>query len=280
MDLFKFFRLFQPVMHDAGQYALRIQHHVNSLANKDNENNSSFQQAITDADVSIQTMFEIKMLEHYPKVHFKPEEIESSLNYKYFPKDSDTLVLLDPINATTLYKHNYDNFDIVLTVLINNEMLGAMTFLPAKDVFFIGIKGNAFVCLGEAHGYKWIPWKINIEKVNRILIHNCPEDIENKLRKNFNVIDFLKDFPHSTQFHPQINSVLVDHADAYVNYQSKAMDWGAIGYITKCAGGLFTTADGDPEIPDYSKFPKERIPHIVVAKNRIIHQKIIDVINS
>src|SRR5262245_43147162 len=84
----------------AGDYALAIQPRVAGPEQKSGHND--WVSALTDADLSVQSYFEVATLARFPTVHFFGEEYAQSLNQKYFPRDAEFSVHLDPINATFL----------------------------------------------------------------------------------------------------------------------------------------------------------------------------------
>ena len=74
-----------PQLLTAGRYAARIQQRIHARPAKSGD--TEFQQALTDADLSVQGFLEVVMLSRFPGVKFFSEELADSLNAKYFPPD-------------------------------------------------------------------------------------------------------------------------------------------------------------------------------------------------
>ena len=91
----------------AGDYALAIQPRIAGPAQKDGHN--AWVSALTDADLSVQNFMEVATLARFPSVGFYGEEHAQSLNQKYFPRDGDISVHLDPVNMICSPQRYFNN---------------------------------------------------------------------------------------------------------------------------------------------------------------------------
>ena len=91
-----------PYLKTAGAYAQQIQAQIQAQPDKADKGDNFFASALSDADLSIQTMMEVVLLGLFPQVRFFGEEYEQTYNTKYFRaidlgEPGDYLITLDPI---------------------------------------------------------------------------------------------------------------------------------------------------------------------------------------
>ena len=128
MDINKVIDYLLPNIVIAGDYAAQIQAVVQNKSNKNEK--TVFQQALTDADLSVQNFLEVALLAEYPDICFYTEEEDKSLNMKYFPTNAEYEISLDPINGTQFYRDNLRIFDIIITITRHDDVVSAITYLP------------------------------------------------------------------------------------------------------------------------------------------------------
>jgi myo-inositol-1(or 4)-monophosphatase len=108
-----------PHLRVAAAYARQIQSRIAARPSKPAE--SIFGAALSDADLSIQTLVEVALLGSFPHLRFHGEEYDQSYNTKYFRSidlGEDTyLVTLDPIDGTQFYLDGHSNYQIILSIL-------------------------------------------------------------------------------------------------------------------------------------------------------------------
>ena len=119
-----------PHLRVAAGYAQQIQNKIISLPAKDAGDNF-LSAALTDADLSIQTMIEVALLGTFPDLAFYGEEYEQSRNTKYFTSTelgtkNDYLITLDPIDGTQYYLDGFDNYQVILSILNAEEYEAAI----------------------------------------------------------------------------------------------------------------------------------------------------------
>jgi myo-inositol-1(or 4)-monophosphatase len=73
-----------PYLKTAGIYAQQIQSRIAAQPEKESPAGNIFSAALSDADLSIQTMIEVVLLGTFPEIRFFGEEYAQSYNTKYF----------------------------------------------------------------------------------------------------------------------------------------------------------------------------------------------------
>jgi fructose-1,6-bisphosphatase/inositol monophosphatase family enzyme len=131
-----------PHLRLAASYARQIQARITSLPAKDVEGNI-LAAALTDADLSIQTMVEVALLGAYPNLAFYGEEYAQSRNTKYFSSTelntNNYLITLDPIDGTQYYLDGFDNYQIILSILNTDSYEAVIAISPAQDCYYYSI---------------------------------------------------------------------------------------------------------------------------------------------
>ena len=131
-----------PHLRIAAGYARQIQTKITSLPAKETGDNI-LSAALTDADLSIQTLVEVALLGTYPDLAFHGEEYEQSRNTKYFSStelNDGYLVTLDPIDGTKYYLDGFDNYQIILGILSVNSFEAVIAVSPARNYYDYAIK--------------------------------------------------------------------------------------------------------------------------------------------
>ena len=251
-----------PIVYRAGQYALRIQKRVASQDVKDGENNK-FSQALTDADPSVQTFFEVETLALFPEIGFWGEEVDKSYNMKYFNDQAEYRLLLDPIDGTLMYMDNLPNFNIILTVIRNDEVVGAIIYRPGKDQFYYAIKcEGARYCTGSNYGdlSSHEEYRLSLDS-QQVAIFNRP-DVREALSGEFDLVDMIDYEPPDWDI--SINSILWGDLQGSVGYGVSLIDWGAIGFVAVEAGGVMVGADGN-RLDRLIDLPDHKMQRIIMA---------------
>ncbi|WP_281062893.1 inositol monophosphatase family protein, partial [Limnoraphis robusta] len=133
-----------PYLRVAAGYARQLQPLIRALPAKDGDN--FFAEALTDADLSIQTLVEVALLGTFPNIRFYGEEHELSGNTKYFRsielgEKGDYLVTLDPIDGTKFYLDGHNNYQIILTVLNSDEFEAVLAISPTLNTYYYALRG-------------------------------------------------------------------------------------------------------------------------------------------
>src|SRR5215510_10627944 len=140
----EFVRFLLPHLVTAGNYSTQIQRRVKAHSPKTGD--TAFQQALTDADLSVQAFLEVVLLSRLPEIAFFSEEQEQSLNAKYFPPGAEFEVLLDPIDGTRAYLDGAEKYQIIVTLREHRSVAAALCYMPRREQCYVAIRGKgAFV---------------------------------------------------------------------------------------------------------------------------------------
>ncbi|NJK63252.1 MAG: hypothetical protein HC921_11735 [Synechococcaceae cyanobacterium SM2_3_1] len=263
----------RPVLIQAGAYALQVQQKVGIQPAKEGKR-TLFAQALTDADLSIQTFVEVAALARYPQLGFFGEEEDTSYNMKYFPASSPYTLLLDPVDGTRFYMDQHPNFNLILSLLGPEGLLGAIVHMPGLgQMVFADQDRGAWLVKGEH-----TPEPLNLNPSQRLVVtYRFPEAVE-KLSPQFHVIDIAQDYDGSRPC-PSVNAIFWGESCAFLGNHVSLIDWGAMAYIVAQAGGGQTDRQGSPLVLDHVD-PRYRHPTLVASANPEIHQQILTLLNS
>ncbi|WP_240966351.1 inositol monophosphatase family protein [Nodosilinea sp. P-1105] len=136
-----------PYLTTAGAYAHQIQTQIQSQPDKAEGGDNFFASALSDADLSIQTMVEVVLLGLFPQVRFYGEEHEQTYNTKYFRAtdlgpQGDYLITLDPIDGTQFYLDGHRNYQVILAVLNHDDYEAALAITPGQDLYYYTLRGQ------------------------------------------------------------------------------------------------------------------------------------------
>ncbi len=135
-----------PFLKVAGGYAQQIQKRIAIHPDK-YDGDHVFANALTDADLSIQTFIEVALLAKFPDVRFYGEEYESTYNTKYFRAidlgpQGDYLITLDPIDGTRYYMDGHPNYLVMMTVVNADGFEAAIALSPANNRYYYSLRGQ------------------------------------------------------------------------------------------------------------------------------------------
>lgn len=267
---------FLPVLVMAGDYALAIQPHIKGPELKTGQN--AWTQAVTDADLSIQNFVEVASLARYPEAAFFGEEHSQSLNDKYFASTAPTLISLDPVNGTFLYKNQMDGWDIVLSIAHHHKLIAAISYMPAKGIFYLAAEGfGALTGNSECHQLSDMQPLQTIPGSRVCLTYQIPE-VNQRLQSAFDSFDIVTDYDPARCL-DNLNDLFTGKLDAFACRQGDFLDWGATAYIVSTAGGCATTLDGQL-LPVFDEFNPLSTADMLVTSNQKVHQEILKLLNS
>lgn len=260
-----------PLLVTAGDYAAKIQSSVRSQPSKSYE--TPFSQALTDADLSVQSFIEVAMLARYPEVQFFGEEVEQSLNSKYFPVKASYKACLDPIDGTLFYKHGLDRYHIILTLSDNDTVLTSIVYMPRLKLFYFSVAGKGAYKVTSGEALDGSPWNRHTlpAGTDRIMVYN---DLAlRKALSQFDLMDLslLKD-PH--EWTATISNIFEGDIGGFVKFNAPLLDWGAFGEIVREAGGVCTDISGQ-KLPHYYDSPSLCVPSLVCARNVELHERLL-----
>lgn len=243
-----------PHLRVAAGYARQIQSKIISLPAKETGDNI-LSAALTDADLSIQTMVEVALLGTYPDLAFYGEEYEQSRNTKYF---SDTklsannrLITLDPIDGTKYYLDGFDNYQIILSILNADSYEAVIAVSPAQNCYYYTIKhqgvykGNLEQDLAECIA-------LNIHNPRpAILLGWGMAHLKPALQNKYQVID-IENCYSTTVKYPNYNGIFSGDLIGWITKRGKFIDSAALAFMALQNGCIVTTLDGSLLPPPYT----------------------------
>jgi fructose-1,6-bisphosphatase/inositol monophosphatase family enzyme len=259
-----------PVLVTAGDYARRIQPRITSQSPKPGQN--AWVQAITDADQSVQTFFEIATLAHFPDAGFFGEEQELSRNTGYFPAAAATMVWLDPIDGTYLYKNQRSGWQIILSITRDARLMAVICYLPVSGRFNLAVRGCGAFTGGRACRTLNDMQPLATRSGSGVCVsYQAPAELE-RLRGNWNAFDIVVDDDPQRDFE-NLNDLFTGRLDGFVSQSCDLLDWGALGYIVANAGGMVSGLDGKP-LDIFENFSARSSP-ILVSSSPSVHERLL-----
>jgi fructose-1,6-bisphosphatase/inositol monophosphatase family enzyme len=260
---------FLPVLVTAGDYALAIQPRVIGQADKEGPN--PWAQALTDADEVIQTYVEVAALARFPWAGFFGEEQQGSRNRRYFPAEAATRIWLDPVNGTYLYKNQRPGWDIILSISRNEQLLAAISYMPARGRFYLALRGQgAFTGDRDSRSLAQMQALVTRAGSGAVLGYQAPELLA-KLRQDFDCFDIVAD-DDPARGYDNLNDLFTGRLDAFVCRRGDLLDWGAIAFIVENAGGCVSAPDGN-RLDIFEDFGL-RTADMLVAASPTVHARI------
>ncbi|VEP11780.1 Inositol monophosphatase/fructose-1,6-bisphosphatase family protein [Hyella patelloides LEGE 07179] len=270
-----------PHLRVAAGYARHLQSQINSLPDKDAGDNL-FTAALTDADISIQTLIEVAILGTFPNMRFYGEEYEKSHNTKYFRsielgEQDDYLITLDPIDGTKLYLDGSDNYLIILSVLNADEYEAVMTISPANNSYWLTFRGEG-IYQGDLDKDldACTPLKA-IDHQPTILLGWGLASLKPPLDKKYHVIDLEHSYIPDKNF-PNYKNMFSGDLIGWATKRGKFIDSAALAFMAKEAGYIVTDLVGLPLVP-LSSCENYSYEGIVVGVNREVHQDLLAAVN-
>lgn len=269
-----------PHLRVAATYAREIQSRIAALPDKaDSEN--LFAAALTDADLSIQTLVEVVLLGTFPKIRFYGEEYKQSYNTKYFRAidlgpPGDYLVTLDPIDGTRLYLDGHANYQIIVTVLNADEFEAVLAISPAQETYYYALRGE-----GTRQGRlsdnleDCLPLQIGQPK-NTIVLGSTMGTLADLLREHYDVIHTGTAYSKTIQM-TSFNGFLNGEVTGSVLSKGKFIDGGALAFLAQEAGYIVTTLDGLP-LPPLHACENYQRPGLVLASSDEVHQRLLEAV--
>jgi fructose-1,6-bisphosphatase/inositol monophosphatase family enzyme len=260
----------------AGDYALAIQPKVGAPAQKNGHN--AWVSALTDADLSVQNFIEVATLARYPAVGFYGEEHAQSLNQKYFPRDAEISVHVDPINGTFLYKNQRARWDIIISIAQRRRLMAAVSYVPSSGRFYLGLR-DAGAFTGErrhARLAELVPLHTRPGS-RQCLTYQAPE-LRERLRGEFDCHDIVADDdPVRTLDNlnglDNLNEFYSGRLAAFACRAGECLDWGAAAFIATHAGGKASHLDGSP-LGIFEDFDPQEAVDMIVAADAATHAAI------
>jgi myo-inositol-1(or 4)-monophosphatase len=266
-----------PLIVTAGEYSATIQANVTRHVAKDGS--TLFHQALSDADLTIQSFFEVALLAKFPHLSFFSEERASSLNTRYFPQGAELEVLLDPIDGTRAYIDNRPNYQVIVAIHDKDSLCGALVFLPRAGEVLMAVRGEGARIFSVQEIRGGLPGKplVLTGTEGPVLIFHHPEIVD-ALRGMIDIRDLAVEYERGEQ---GLNSMDLLHgrASAVILAPSQAIDAGALAFIAQEAGGIVSDKDGNP-VGSYRNEPTRTLPCVVASVNAAWHSKVLGLLRN
>lgn len=270
-----------PYLRVAARYARHIQADIAARPVKDGQDNF-FGAALSDADLSIQTLVEVALLGTFPSLRFYGEEYEQSYNTKYFRSIAlgdrdDYLITLDPIDGTQFYLDGHSNYQIILGVLNHDEFEAAIAVTPAEHHYCCALRGQG--CwqgsldqeLADAQLLQVTP------SSQTILLGWGMEALAPALADRYRVIGVKTSYSKEVQI-PNVSGILTGELAGAVTRAGKFIDGAALAFLAQEAGSLVTTHTGAPLPPLYACDDYTR-PGLVIAASAEVQRHLLVALN-
>lgn len=261
-----------PFVVTAGAYSRQIQGGVKSHDPKGDGN--MFETALSDADLTIQAYLEVVLLARFPELHFFSEEQEKSLNRRYFTGQGSLEVLLDPIDGTRSYLDNREQYQIMITLHDDREIVGAICYKPRLEQCYLAVKGEGCYRLSKEEmlsGAQGARVSI-VDSTGPVLVWDAPKIVA-KLTGLVDIRD-LTEWYVKAPGELRSTDLIEGRASAVVHQTCQAIDGGALVFLATEAGAIATHYSGEP-VGSFRGAPTRVLPDIVVSSNRRLHDQLL-----
>lgn len=240
---------FVPAVIRAGQIALRIQDDLTKgrIANpygKDDE--SRFTAALTPGDLVVENYLGAEVLGQFADVSFFGEEHELDQVSRLFPANGKYVVTLDPINGTLYYMQGVPQWDIIMTVVQDARIVGALVCLPYWQQIYVAERGQG------ARIYEYIsdrefdhcPFHLRPQE-RMIQINSSDPRIRGRLEEaGYHVVSSRTDYRDGdVDWRYATHGILTGRLCGIYKQLPNLIDSGAVAMIAKEAGGKVSEAN-------------------------------------
>ena len=266
-----------PQLRVAAGYANHIQKKISTLPDKKAGNNF-LAAALTDADLSIQTLVEVALLGTYPHIPFHGEEYEQSRNTKYFrgtnlDESEDYLITLDPIDGTRYYLDGHDNYQIILSILNPDDFEAVIAISPAQNCYYYALKGEgAYKGSLDVDLDACTPLQLTNPKP-AIFLGWAMGKYKAALIDKYQVFDLEHDYSPEIKL-PNVNGLFTEEMTGVIIRRGKFIDGGALAFLAREAGCIVSTFDGSA-LPSLSQCQDYSLPGLVIATSETVHQDLL-----
>lgn len=271
-----------PFLKVAGAYAQQIQQRISVHPDKyDGEH--LFANALTDADLSIQTFIEVALLAKFPTLRFYGEEYEQSYNTKYFRAidlgpQGDYLITLDPIDGTRYYMDGHPNYLVIMTVLNADGFEGAIALSPANNKYYYSLRDQGTFVGSMADDLDQCKPLVIEDLGEKVLLGTALSSMADVVRSHFPVIDLKTEYSSETPV-PPINGLLTGEVAGVILASAQFIDTAALAWMAKEMGYQLTTYDGQP-LPPPSACKNYRQLEIIVSATEQMQNKLIEIMKD
>jgi myo-inositol-1(or 4)-monophosphatase len=267
-----------PALVHAGRYAARIQQSVKPRESK--KGRTVFQQALSDADLSVQGFMEVLLLSRFPEISFFSEEQDQSLNLKYFAQNAEYEILLDPIDGTRSYLDGEESFQIIVTLHDRNAIAAAVCHLPRRELCYVAIRGEPAVAytVAEMELGTAPTRKIELSAASRRIVVFDEPRLQTLLRGEFDVVDVFENYQMKRKGQ-SFTGIFDGSIAGFIHSSPQVIDAGAMAFIAEQAGAVVTDFRGSP-LGSFRTKTNRRLDGVIVGASQEIHRQIMTALEA
>lgn len=272
-----------PYLRTAGTYAHHIQGKIAEQPAKDLDPENFFATALSDADLSVQTMIEVALLAHFPATRFFGEEHAQTHNTKYFRAtdlgdSGDYLVTLDPIDGTKFYLDGHNNYQVILTVCDADEFEAVIAMTPGQNCYYYTLRNQ-----GTYRGQ----WQDSLNHCQRIYVDTPTPAIcvgwslghlVEQIQASYTVYHVKTDYSKEHRI-PNFNGLMNGELAGAVMARGQFIDGAALAFMAEEMGHIVTTWEGKAPPPLHASSDMRR-PGLVIGANQQIHQDLLRIVQT
>ena len=228
---------------------------------------------VTQADGKCQKIIIDHVKENFPDHGFIAEEGENGKMFKLSPRSDEPIWwIIDPIDGTNNFAHKLPLYVVSIAVMYQGEPIVAVVFDPSTDSMFTAVKGD--------------PAKLN-DRTIEIGDESIDKFASIGMDSHFqgNIPQWVQKIILQTRFRnlgtTALHLALVGSGAfiASMAAEPKLWDIAAGALIAQSAGAIITDFKGRKIFPmDIEAYNSGKIE--ILAANKKVHQKLVDLINS
>lgn len=271
-----------PFLQVAAAYARDLQARMRAHPAKSGADNP-FAAALTDADLSIQTLLEVAVLGTFPTLRFYGEEEATSYNTRYFRSrelgpPGDYLLLLDPIDGTRFYLDGHPNYHLIVSLADAEDYAAVLAINPPQGTYAYALRGaGAYAGALTQPLTAAVPLRL-VPPLPVVYLGGTLSHLAVPLRQHFRVIYLPTDYS-PTVVVPNHTGILDGSLAGSVLAPAHWLDGAAIAFLAQEAGCVVTTLTGDP-LPPLQTCPAYHRPGVVIGTSPAVHQQLLEIITA
>jgi fructose-1,6-bisphosphatase/inositol monophosphatase family enzyme len=269
-----------PFLEVAATYAHHLQAQIRAHPAKADADNP-FAAALTDADLSIQTLVEVAVLGTLPQLRFYGEEEAASYNTPYFRSRAlgppgDYLLLLDPIDGTRFYLDGHPNYHLIVSIADADDYAAVVAIEPSQGTYRYALRGAGAYAgsLGQPLTAA-VPFRLTSPR-RVVYLSGTLGHLVAPLRQHFQVVYLPTDYS-PTVLVPNHTGILDGSLTGSVLAEAPWIDSAAIAFLAHEAGCVVTTLTGEALPPLHACVGYQRAG-MVIGTSREVHQRLLEII--
>jgi myo-inositol-1(or 4)-monophosphatase len=274
------FETLWPFLQVAAAYARDLQARIQAHPAKPGADNP-FAAALTDVDLSIQTLLEVAVLGTFPTLRFYGEEEAASYNTRYFRSrelgpPGEYLLLLDPIDGTRFYLDGHPNYALIVSLADAEDYAAVLAIQPSQGTYAYALRGAGAYAGSLAQPLTAaVPLRL-APPPPVVYLGGTLGHLAAPLREHFRVIYLPTDY-RPTVMVPNHTGMLDGSLTGSVLANAHWIDGAAIAFLAREAGCIVTTLTGDP-LPPLQACPAYHRPEVLIGTTPAVHHRLLEII--